>query len=49
MKVSPMILNQVVLGVDQYYKFLPWCYASSIINRYEHQFDGELNVKFGPY
>ncbi|MFK5986678.1 MAG: type II toxin-antitoxin system RatA family toxin [Pseudomonadota bacterium] len=41
---SAEAMYDLVLDVDQYYKFLPWCSQSAILNQTELLLEGEITV-----
>ena len=45
-KFSSQQLFDLVLNVEQYPQFLPWCYKAAILNREDGYFIAELGVQF---
>lgn len=43
---SPRQLFDLVLDIEQYPKFLPWCRAARVVSREEGSFLGELVISF---
>lgn len=43
---SPSQLFDMVVDVEKYPEFLPWCRAARVMNRTEHEFLGELVISF---
>ncbi len=43
---SPENMYALVLDIEQYPEFLPWCRAARILSRREHDFTGELVIAF---
>ncbi len=43
---SPAQLYALVMDVEQYPEFLPWCRAARVVKREEHSFLGELVISF---
>jgi coenzyme Q-binding protein COQ10 len=51
-KVVPYTQEQLfdlVADVDKYPQFLPWCVASRIRSRTEHELVADLTIGFGPF
>ena len=42
----PKLLFDLVLSVEDYPQFLPWCQAARIISQDQHQITAELVIKF---
>lgn len=43
---SPQQLFDMVIDIERYPQFLPWCRAARIVDRAEHSFLGELIISF---
>lgn len=43
---SPMLAKEVVLDIESYPEFIPWCKEAKIIEKNEKYFIGELKISF---
>lgn len=46
MNYSPQFLFDLVLDIESYPQFLPWCAKASIISKNEHEINAELIINF---
>ena len=46
---TPEQLYNLVADVDKYPQFLPWCVASRIRSRTDHELVADLTIGFGPF